>query len=205
LNLIEEEGTIADFIGIFLEDMYMIENLKNIHSVIDIGANQGLFALYARSLYPEAKIHAYEPNPVLSPRLRAHCAAIEADVFVEAVGSSDGRCSLEIIGDSNLTRAHSAEAGEAILTSIARVIDRVGAEVDLLKLDCEGFEWKIFEDGATLRRARYLAMEYHCWANGSSHDDVGPLLNELGFILLRQERLTDFGQALARRRDLRGK
>jgi hypothetical protein len=43
-----------------------------------------------------------------------------------------------MIGDSNLTRAHSAEAGEAICTSIARAIDRVGAEVDLLKLFVKG-------------------------------------------------------------------
>lgn len=205
LDLLDEGGTVADFLGIFLDNMYMIEDLEGVNSVIDVGANQGLFAIYARSLYPRATIHAYEPNPWLSRRLTAHCAAIEAETFVEAVGSSDGFCRLEMIGDSNLTRAHLAETGETILTSIARAIDRIGSEVDLLKLDCEGFEWDIFENGAALRRVRHLAIEYHCWANGSRHDDIVPLLDKLGFVVLRQVRSTDFGQVLACRRDVLGK
>jgi FkbM family methyltransferase len=198
LDLLDEHGTRADFIGIFLSNMYMIEKLKEIDSVVDVGANQGLFSVYARSLYPSATIHAYEPNAEISDRLRANCSQSDVTVFMEAVGAADGHCRLQLLGDSNLTRTVAAEAGDTPVTSIRTVIDRIG-DVDLLKLDCEGCEWEILKEHRSLRHVRFIAMEYHCWASQMDHDDVPRILHEAGFRIIRQVAATDFGQALAER------
>ncbi|MHB1204622.1 MAG: FkbM family methyltransferase [Rhodospirillaceae bacterium] len=41
-------------------------------SIFDIGAHVGVYALAAASLRPDIKIHAFEPNPFASARLRLH-------------------------------------------------------------------------------------------------------------------------------------
>lgn len=199
LDLLDEHGTNADFIEIFLNDMYMIESIRNIQSVLDVGANQGLFSIYARHLYPGARIHAYEPNSGLEGRLRRNCSLLDIDVFMEGVAATDGACNLQPMGDSNQTRIVTTETGGIPVTSLSQVLERIGGAVDLMKLDCEGFEWDILTDQQSLRRVRWLTMEYHLWANGSHHDQIGPWLERLGFDVIAQTRSTDFGQVLARR------
>ena len=156
LDLLHERGTKADFLGIFLDDMYMIESLEGMRSVLDIGANQGLFSIYARSLYPDATIHAYEPNPALEAPLGKNCEPLDIAVFMEGVSEADGSCNLQPMGDSNLTRTVSADKGGVPVVGIARALERLGGQVDLLKLDCEGCEWEVFKDRGSLRRVRYL-------------------------------------------------
>jgi FkbM family methyltransferase len=177
----------------------MIEPIRDIRSVVDVGANQGLFTMYARALFPDARIHAYEPNRDLDFPLKENCRIAGAELFFEGVGAADGTCELISGGDSNLSRTVHSDAGGIRVTGIERVLDRLGGHADLLKLDCEGCEWHVFKARDSLRRVRYLTMEYHCWANGSGHDDIRPLLEGLGFVVLGQIRCSDFGQVLAKR------
>jgi len=202
LDLLYQPGTRDDFISIFLSNMYMIENLSGIHSILDIGGNQGLFSVYARSLHPDAAIHVYEPNPAMQKHLKTNCSPLNIDIFEEGVAARDGVCALQLTEEANQTRIVTTEGGDVAVTSIARAIDRMGGSVDLLKLDCEGFEWDILTDRDSLRRVRWLAMEYHLWANGGRHDDLSPFLQRLGFDVVQQARDTDFGQVLARRGDV---
>ena len=44
-------------------------------TVIDIGANIGLFSLFVRSRCPSASVFAFEPSPAAFRALRANCEA----------------------------------------------------------------------------------------------------------------------------------
>jgi hypothetical protein len=63
LSVSKEVGTRNDFIAIFLSNMYMIEDLRGISTILDIGANHGLFSIYARTLFPDAKNSCLRAQP----------------------------------------------------------------------------------------------------------------------------------------------
>ncbi|MEJ5232949.1 MAG: FkbM family methyltransferase [Geminicoccaceae bacterium] len=173
----------------------LARTLGEIRTVVDIGANQGFFAIAARKWFPNAVIHAYEPNTALHDVLESNAGAVEAKVFWEAVGSTPGTVELELFDDTNLTRAHRSDQGAFPLVPFATVAERIGGTIDLLKLDCEGWEWEILE-AAAVRNVRILTMEYHLAETSLTHDDVGPWLAKRAFSLLKQRRLSDFGQVL---------
>ena len=63
LSFPDEVGVVNDFLSIFLDDDYRLDRVKwPVGTVLDIGANLGFFSIAARNAFPEATIHAYEPN-----------------------------------------------------------------------------------------------------------------------------------------------
>src|SRR5262249_33170599 len=79
-----EHGCRMDFIGAFIDDAYGLRRIRHatgVRTIVDIGANCGWFSIAARSFFPVATIHAYEPNPRITPFLRHNVAAIGVEVF----------------------------------------------------------------------------------------------------------------------------
>ena len=58
-------------------------------TVIDIGANIGLFSLFVLNRCPSAKIYAYEPSPIVYELLKANCTAYGPNVRTFNSGVSD--------------------------------------------------------------------------------------------------------------------
>jgi len=77
LALREEPGIRMAFIDIFLDDCYGSNDVVAPSTVLDIGANVGLFSVAARCALSKAQIHAYEPNPALEPSLSAQATAAQ--------------------------------------------------------------------------------------------------------------------------------
>lgn len=185
-----------EFNEICINDCYHISELGKllgpVGQVVDIGANQGLFALAARQTFPNAIVHCYEPNPNIMGRLRHNGKVLDATVYEEAVTREDCRVALSF-GETDLhsTTTKSADGGVAG-TAFRKVIERAGGTVDLLKLDCEGAEWELFEDTESWNRINCLTMEYHLWAKpGSTPQTVLDKLNDLGFKVLHHNPLSD--------------
>jgi FkbH-like protein/FkbM family methyltransferase len=63
--------------------------LKDGATVVDIGANIGLFSLFVMSRYKEPKIYAFEPASVVYDLLQANCNAYGSNVRALNVGVSD--------------------------------------------------------------------------------------------------------------------
>jgi hypothetical protein len=58
LNAPPEKSLAYDFIHVLLDDEYGLQVLKNKpKTILDIGANIGLFSLWAAGLFPKAIIH----------------------------------------------------------------------------------------------------------------------------------------------------
>jgi len=195
-----EHGVEIDFFTCCIGNTYGLhERLSNSKTILDIGANVGFFSIAARSHYPQAQIHAYEPNPRVLPFLKANVEPLSVTVYPEAVGSDSGQVSMFDAGDSNQAKTILSDTGSIPQISLKSAIERIGGSVDLLKLDCEGAEWDMFQSTEPWRNVRNIRMEYHL-VNGKTIQDVKHALDHLGFEPLHWAPDRGFGIVWARSR-----
>lgn len=76
---------------IFEDSIYLKHGifLKDNACIFDVGANIGLFAIYAKQICPNAKIFAFEPAPEVCQLLRCNVAKYGTDIHVYQCGLSD--------------------------------------------------------------------------------------------------------------------
>jgi len=157
-------------------DSYRMRALDvDVKVAVDVGAHIGSWSLLVKSLWPGARVLAFEPWPenfailqrnVAGHDIEATRAAVVGEVVAEhrmAPNRFDQLCNT---GGVRLQ----AEGVDVDVVTIAAVLAEAG-EVDVLKLDCEGSEAAILEAAAEnglLRRVRYVVGEFHnCYAVGS--------------------------------------
>lgn len=183
LMLINDAATNTAFIDIFLDDVYgcrfFKSHLNTVQSVIDIGANQGLFTLAAKSFF-DAAIHAYEPNTAIIKNLKHHCEQINTTFHNEAVGLKEGRVNMNIAKDSLHGQTFLDSQGTISQISLKTAVERMNNSVDLLKLDCEGAEWEILKDINALQFVKAITMEYHL-TEDKSHESIKQVLAAANF------------------------
>ena len=195
----DENGIRVAFIDILLDDCYQLGRIKTpVKTIIDIGANVGLFDLAARRRFPEAIIHAYEPNPNLEIYLKQQVSAGKFEYFMEAVGLESGKGALDYHEDSVQTRWIHDQNGNIAQTAFRETINRLGGSVDLIKMDCEGAEWEIFQDEKSWSRVQHLSMEYHLKFGRTAKEALNKV-RELGFHIIRHSPASGFGIIIASR------
>ena len=151
-----------EFNHLYCDDPYRLAALPSgLHTVLDVGGNVGFFSILARHYFPAAVIHSYEPAPEIFSMLKRNTECIGVVAHNAGVASCDGHAEIVNNGPSLYNRLRMAEGGQIRMVSIRSAIGLLGGAVDLLKLDCEGGEWDIFRDRDSLKRVKYLAMEYH--------------------------------------------
>jgi hypothetical protein len=74
-------------------------------------------------------------------------------------------------------------------------VERLGGSVDLLKLDCEGAEWEIFDDLEPFKAVGMVRMEYHLTRPDRSLGWMIDRLTGAGFRLLRLQPNQGYGIA----------
>jgi FkbM family methyltransferase len=195
----QETGVKVAFVEILLDDCYGLEELSQpILTILDIGANVGLFGIAARHRFPQATIHAYEPNPHLEKYLEVQARTVGFDYFMEAVGLENGKVALDFQDDSVMTRSKVDDTGEIPQVAFRQAIDRIGGTVDLAKVDCEGAEWLLFQDRESWKSVKNLSLEYHLWPN-HTHQEILQIVQHLGFQIKKQIPIEDYGLLLASR------
>lgn len=161
-------------------------------TVIDIGANIGMFALYA-ARQGARRVVSFEPNAsafeIMQRNLSGLGGRCEARARRLAVSGKHGETVRFPVEASVYNRI--AEAGEAgtfesvATTSLAHIVETEAPQgVDLLKLDCEGAEYDIlYAPDAPLERVREIRMEYH----GGRGGELAAFLQKRGFMVDRFE------------------
>ena len=136
--------------------------LKPADVVLDIGANIGQYTLLAaEKVGAEGKVMAIEATPHIFERLQQHVNANGLDnvlLMPCAVGAAEGTVSMKVIADDNDGMHHvSVTLGEAGTTEVPlrRVDDLLARflpdrEVDVVKIDVEGWEEAVFEGAKRL-------------------------------------------------------
>lgn len=184
---------ISEFTQICLNDCYHLKFLKRkliqVDNIVDIGANQGLFLLAARQVFPSAAITGYEPNRNLSAVLDHNAELLTARIYYEAV-LDDCMVQVNLVGSDLATTTSPSLEGTVQAISLKTLVDRHGS-IDILKLDCEGAEWQLLLDETGWLNVKALVMEYHLWGkNGATTGDMMDLLDSINFKVLNHTIIT---------------
>lgn len=158
---------------VFLREEYRVS--AHFRSIVDAGANIGMFALYAARRAPNAVIHALEPFPSTRERLlttlRDNGLESRVKVYSSGLAGSESPRFMSPSGPSQ-SRGTVAEAAPEAVAVETMTLGRFLEEADiphgsLLKMDIEGAEHEVLAatQGAALRRFEEIALEYH--PNGS--------------------------------------
>ena len=185
-----EKATLEYELGqIYFDDCYHLRRLRPKPArILDIGGNVGMFSLIARHRFPRALIHSYEPNPRLQPYIRPHIEPLGVKVYAEAVGHHAGTVAMAGDAGSLFSTVVPDNAGEVPMIAFDTAVQRIGGDIGLLKLDCEGAEWGILENSPALDEVRTLTMEYHLWARpGSTRADIRALVEKRGLRIRTNE------------------
>jgi FkbM family methyltransferase len=169
-RLIDGRGTLAGTIAVvFVRREY--GPMEDFKTILDIGANMGSFMVYAALKCPNAKIYCFEPEEqnfgFLSRNIAVNSLGTRVQAFRCAVAATNGDRELGI-GDSPLNSlvAGVADKGRQLVncTTLKDIFKEQGLEsVDLLKMNCEGAEYEIFEGcaGEDFQRIPRIRLEYH--------------------------------------------
>ena len=187
----DDPGMKFVFAEVFLDDCYGLEEFSqhigepNIN-ILDIGANVGLFSFFARNFFPQATIHAYEPNYELEKYLKVQSLSTDFVYYLEAVGAETGKIFLERNQKSALTSSRVDINGDVPMVSLTTAVERLGGKVHLAKIDCEGAEWLMLQNPDPWQYIDNLALEYHLKKTTLKLHDLINILQNLGFNLVSQ-------------------
>ncbi len=169
----------------FIERIYLCQDLPlgNVSTIVDLGANIGLSALYFQTQFPHARIVCVEPvsDNVEMLRINASANGLAWEIEQAAACGVPGTVTLHPNEwwSSSTVVEHVAEAREGNPGRMEKVLALPSEEVpgytvdqildrhqmptvDLLKMDIEGAEAGIFaEDTAWLGRVKVLIIEIH--------------------------------------------
>jgi len=179
-----------------LYEIYGKENYKcngDVNTVLDLGAYQGFYSLYAMIRYPRARIYAYEPllsnyHKLLENIRKNNLAEGRFMSFNMAVADRKGKQDLYVnsqaeMGSSLMFRtAQSIQVDSVTMADIFH--DNNLETVDVLKMDIEGAEYGVIRsaDSEIMRRINNIIAELHPMP-GEDICDFIQLLRELGFFL----------------------
>jgi FkbM family methyltransferase len=131
-------------------------------TVVDLGANIGLFETFTRDRLSIGHVTCLEPDPYNRSILEQTRAANSADWdIVAACASNRAGEVLFNTGRKNLSRI--GEAGDMSIPAID-VFPYVEA-ADLVKMNIEGSEWEILADERLAGTSLIWIVEYHAIAN----------------------------------------
>jgi FkbM family methyltransferase len=144
-------------------------------TVVDVGANHGMFSLEAAYLTgPTGLVHAFEPTPRTRARLEQNLAVnrlTTVKVFPSALGAAPGTAQLRVhyelsglntLAPRDVTWNHKTLAADEIIdvpvTTLDDHAEREGlGRIDFLKIDVEGFELGVLQGARRLLREGRIA------------------------------------------------
>ncbi len=165
---------------------------KAANPIIDIGGHLGFFALYAALLNPKVPIYSFEPHEgnfaLLKENLKTNRVrnVVPKQLAVsDTVGQAELYLSREDLNHSTTRAIEPTGATQKVqTTTLERIMEKNGiAQCDLLKMDCEGAEFKILTSTppTIFRRIRHIFLEYHDWVEGESSEKLKDFLKNQGY------------------------
>lgn len=185
------------------EPEYQLPPGANPKLIFDVGANIGLTSIMMANEYPEATIHAFEPqeeNFVLLnmntrdyPNIKVHNFGLGAKSQIQNLFASDdpsnhGGFSLHALGcDTKKAQAVAIEAIDSFLES-------VDGDIDMIKIDAEGAEHEVLTSIPIerLKNTMFILGELH---GTKDFETLGYLRHhgfDLSFMKQMQSRVFNF-------------
>jgi len=195
---IREKGSdISTFHEVIGEQVYrpVVDLIKSCKFVVDLGGNIGLAALYFAGHYPDAKIFTVEPNEsshrLLSHNLNSLVAAGRCEVLKAGVWSHETQLGGGMLAPDRFSAFQIQEISDSASTDnsirglpLPAILEASGfPRVDLLKIDIEGAEVKVFDGNLDwLDRVGAIAIEFH--DDSRAESDFDNIMKHHGFRLV---------------------
>lgn len=173
---------------IFVQLQYWFKARRRDPFIVDGGSNIGMSVLFFKSLYPNARVLAFEPakraHELLVRNVEAN-ALRDVDVRHAALGREKATVPFFEDPDDPATFRMSTRPeripGTSTSVTQERLSDLLTGEVDLLKLDIEGAEDGVLADlvdSGAISRIEQLVVEYHHQLD-AQRDFLGAFLERL--------------------------
>ena len=177
------------FLEIFVFQIYqrVDEDVRRAETIVDIGANVGMFAIHAATLNSKVQIHAFEPFPKNLEQLGVNLQLNQIQrvhVHAQAVSDQTGGATLYFSPGDDSGCSLNATKGQSVEVATVHVNDLFGLcdiqKCDLLKMDCEGSELGILRaaNPEFLTKLGAIIMEYH---NLAEVPELISILKRAGF------------------------
>jgi FkbM family methyltransferase len=167
------------------ERLFFEQKLKPGMTVIDIGANQGLYSLmFSRLVGETGAVIAFEPEPDMFAALETNVSANSSknlECHRLALGSKSGEAmisrSLINGGDNRLGSGHSDTTSMKKPVTIVTLDEIVGnRKIDFIKMDVQGWEGEAIRGmEATLQRNPTIGLYFEFWPAGLWRSGWEPL------------------------------
>lgn len=175
--------------------------------VIDVGANNGQFALAALVARPTVEVLSFEPLPAACDRYLEAVGSDRARVRQTALGSAPGTRQLHVSrrsDSSSLLEITEAQTStfpgtarrESVTVAVSTLDDEMSEVPDrtLLKIDVQGYERSVLEGAArTLSRTSWVLCEVsfrEFYAGQPTASEVLRYMFQQGFVLSGVEHVT---------------
>ena len=131
-------------------------HVKNKRTALDIGANVGL---WSRDLVKHfEQVIAFEPVLMFRECLQRNVTASNLTVQSVALGDTEGQVNM-IITEGNTGHTHVDPASKGGDTTIIKLDSLDLQNVDYIKIDCEGFEYRVLQGAKqTIKRCRPVVV-----------------------------------------------
>jgi FkbM family methyltransferase len=188
---LEELTDLKTFWQVFLRRVYRVEAADRI--ILDLGANIGIFTLYAARQAPEARIFSLEPFPATFSRLLATVRDHKLENRVTCLNQAlTGLPGMRVMRDELIPSQRRSLAPSVSAASGLQVLGKTLQEtiegnnltrIDLLKVDIEGSEYEtlLAAPAAVLTRISRIALEYHGDSAPYTKDQLFEHLQRSGF------------------------
>ncbi|MFA6073340.1 MAG: FkbM family methyltransferase [Candidatus Woesearchaeota archaeon] len=142
--------------------------------IVDVGAQIGIFSVYAASIAKKGKVYSLEPMPENFEMLKINSKLNKLKNIIPinyALSDKNGKETmflddLNTGGHSLVNSGKTWSKNKINIQSMSFdkfVTSHKIKKIDFLKMDCEGSEYKIFfnASNATLKKIQKISMEYH--------------------------------------------
>jgi FkbM family methyltransferase len=170
-------------------------DVRAYRTIVDIGANMGSFAVYAALNSPESRIYCYEPEEgnfqVLKQNIQINGLEQRVFLFEYAVGAHEGHRDIvlrEAAEHSFYAEGTAGRTQTVRCTTLPKIFEFQDLDqIDLLKVNCEGAEYEIFEGCEPDHYGRILniTMEYHNMSTERNGRRLTELLRSKGYRIRR--------------------
>lgn len=166
-------GEAKVFWQIFIHGCYRL--WADCKTIVDAGANIGMFSVWAARRLPESRILALEPFSETFAKLQHNLQINQLGCRVQpvqlALAAQSGERLMPVVGESQRRSLIAVDletdcekAVKVPAVTIADLMDRYKLrQIDLLKMDIEGSEWEVLLSTpvSVLHSVRRIQFEYH--------------------------------------------
>lgn len=141
--------------------------------VVDIGANEGVFAIMLAKMFPDIRVVACEPVPRTFYQLLRNVGlngVTNIDAYCSGVGKEDGTIKMVVAnefsgGSSGVQQHYDPEKNKIMDVSVLSLdnflwMAGVG-RIKLMKMDIEGMEYDALYGSSALAEVQYFVGEFH--------------------------------------------